>query len=62
MIPDDDTISMNQSMSETDTRGSDSFMVLAKNIHYCQNNIFDCKSQYKGIFGAFRRRMRRKYQ
>ncbi|HAJ77584.1 MAG TPA: septum site-determining protein MinD [Clostridiales bacterium] len=62
VIPDDDSISMNQSMSSHGTKGGNSFEVLAKNIHYCQNRIFDCKSQYKGIFGAFRRKMRQKYQ
>jgi septum site-determining protein MinD len=62
VIPDDDSISMNQSMSKITTRGGDSFEIFAKNIHFCQNKIFDCKSQYKGFFGAFRRKMRRKYQ
>ena len=62
VIPDDDTISMSQSMSKVQTRGGQSFDILAKNIHYGQNVIYDCKGQYKGIFGHFRRKMRQKYQ
>ena len=61
VIPDDDNISMNRSMSKVITKGGESFEVFAKNIHYCQNKIYDCKSQYKGFWGAFRRKMRSKY-
>ena len=60
VIPDDDSISMSRSMSKVQTKGGDSFEMLAKNIHFCQNKIFDCKSQYKGFFGAFRRKIRSK--
>ena len=42
-------------------KGGESFEVLAKNIHFCQNKIYDCKSQYKGFWGSFRRKMRSKY-
>ena len=62
VIPDDDSISTNKSMSFVETRGSAAFDVLAKNIHFVKNDIFDYKSKYSGIFGAFKRKMRQKYQ
>lgn len=62
VIPDDDSISTNQSMSFAGTRGGDAFNVFAKNIHFVKNEIYDYKSKYSGIFGAFKRKMRQKYQ
>lgn len=61
-IPDDDTISTGQSMSGTKTRGGDCFELLAKNIHFCQNQIYDYKASYSGILGAWKRKMRKKFQ
>lgn len=62
VVPDDDSISTNQSMAMARSRGGDSFELLAKNIHFCQNKIFDYKSKYSGLFGAWRRKMRQKFQ
>lgn len=62
VIPDDDSISTNRSMTFSDNRGSSAFDVFAKNIHFVKNDIFDYKSKYSGIFGAFKRKMRQKYQ
>ena len=62
VIPDDDSISTNRSMTFLDNRGSSAFDVFAKNIHFVKNDIFDYKSKYSGIFGAFKRKMRQKYQ
>ena len=62
VIPDDDTISTSKSMGYTQTRGGDAFDILAKNIHFGQNIIFDYKSKYTGLFGAIKRKIRQKFQ
>lgn len=62
VIPDDDSISTNRSMLFSDTRGASAFDIFAKNIHFIKNDLFDYKSKYSGIFGAFKRKMRQKYQ
>lgn len=62
VLPDDDTISTNQSMSPVQTNGGDAFSILANNIHFCQNKIYDYKSRYSGIFGAIKRKIRQKFQ
>lgn len=60
VIPEDDTISTSKSMGNTETNGGNAFQVLAKNIHFSQNKIYDYKSKYSGIFGVLRRKMRQK--
>ena len=62
VIPDDDSISTNQSTAKLATRGGESFELLAKNIHFCQSKIFNYKSNYSGIFGALKRKIRQKFQ
>ena len=62
VVPDDDTISTSKSMGMVQTRGGDAFQMLAKNIHFSQNNVFDFKSKYSGIFGALKRKIRQKFQ
>ncbi len=62
VVPDDDTISTCKSMGITQTRGGDAFEMLAKNIHFGQNKIYDYKSKYTGLFGALKRKIRQKFQ
>ena len=62
VIPDEDSISMGKSMMPAFSRGGDSFKMLAKNVHFCKNEIYDCKAKYKGFFGAFKRKMRQRFQ
>ena len=62
VVPDDDSVSTNQSMTNFETNGGNSFEMLAKNIHFCQNNIYNYKSKYSGFFGALKRKIRQKFQ
>lgn len=58
VIPDDDTISTSKSLLNCKNIGCEAFDILAKNVHFSQSKMFDFKSKYKGLFGAFKRRLR----
>ena len=62
VVPDDDSISTGRSMAITKSTGGNAFEILAKNIHYCQNVMFDYKSKYKGLFGSLKRKIRHNFQ
>lgn len=62
VVPDDDSISTNKSMSRVKSNGGQAFNILAKNIHLSQNVMYDYKSQYKGIFGGLKRMIRHNFQ
>ena len=46
VVPDDDSISTGKSMSFVKNTGSDAFDLLAKNVHFSQNIMYDYKSKY----------------
>lgn len=60
VIPDDDSIPTSSCMNFNKNDGVDAFKLLAENIHYGRNQIFDYKYKYKGIFGSIKRSLRSK--
>ena len=62
VIPDDDSISTNKSMTTVKSNGGDAFEVLVDNLHFSKKAIYDYKCRYKGILGSLRRKIRRNYQ
>ena len=62
VIPDDDSISTNHSLRKQKTNGGEAFEMLARNVHFSQSILYDYKSQYRGLFGSFKRKLRQKLQ
>lgn len=62
VVPDDDSISTNKSMSKIKSNGGEAFNILAKNLHLTQNVMYDYKSHYKGLFGGLKRMIRHNFQ
>lgn len=60
VIPDDDSIPTSSCMNFVKNDGVDAFKLLAENIHYGRNQVFDYKYKYKGIFGSLKRTLRSK--
>ena len=59
VIPDDDSISTSLCTNYNKTIGSDAFKMLAKNVHYNTNEIYDYTAKYRGFFGALKRSIRK---
>lgn len=60
VIPEDDSITTASCMNFNKNNGVDAFKLLAENVHYERQQIYDYKSKYKGLFGGFRRSIRRR--
>ena len=60
VIPDDDSIPTSNCMNFGKNDGVDAFKLLAENIHFGRNQIFDYKYKYKGLFGSLKRSLRSK--
>ncbi len=62
VIPEDDNIA-GQLLIGGAVRGEseakDSFIMVAKKMHEGKKEVFDCTKKYKGMFGAFRRNLKR---
>jgi septum site-determining protein MinD len=62
VVPDDDSISTSKSLLRAKSNGTEAFSILAKNVHYSQNVMYDYKSRYKGFFGGIKRKIRHNFQ
>lgn len=60
VIPDDDSITIASCMNYKSNTGVDAFKLLADNIHFERQQIFDYETKYKGLIGCFRRNLRRR--
>lgn len=60
VIPEDDSITTSSCMNFKKNDGVDAFKLLAENIYYGRQNMFDYEQKYRGFFGGFRRSLRRK--
>ncbi len=57
VVPEDDSKALckiDEEMSEADK----AYSIIAKNIFYGQNNIYDCTQKYKGFLGLIKRNLR----
>ncbi len=61
VIPEDDDITALSSVGALGGRESNrAWMLLAENLHNGTQKVFDCKQKYRGLFGSFRRNIKRK--
>ena len=63
IVPDDDTVALQLYNGDQWSRlGSffESVQLIAKNIMFGENILFDCTKKYRGIIGGFRRKVKRR--
>lgn len=61
VVPDDDTIATLTCTNPFKSVGSDAFKLLANNVHFGKNIVYDYASKYRGLFGLVKRKMRTKF-
>lgn len=61
VIPESDSITSNLNLGLFSKDGDigKAFNLCAKKVLTCRGEIFDCTSRYRGVFGAFKRRLKR---
>jgi septum site-determining protein MinD len=62
VIPEDDAVNVLSNLGlikNPDSAGFTAFEMLAKNLHFGTNLIFDVTKRYRGLFGRLKRRMKR---
>ena len=63
ILPSDDVVGIHSSVGIPITSGNniyDAIGVMANNIHFGENKLYDCTKRYKGFFGKIRRDVKRR--
>ncbi|MEG2002713.1 MAG: septum site-determining protein MinD, partial [Clostridia bacterium] len=63
ILPDDDVVGIHSAVGLPITSGSgifDAFAILGQNLHFGENLNYDCTKRYRGVFGKFRRDIKRR--
>ncbi|MBQ0017450.1 MAG: septum site-determining protein MinD [Clostridiales bacterium] len=59
IVPDDDSVGMLSCTNPFKTVGGDAFKILAENIHFGKNRLYDYTAKYRGFLGGIKRSLRK---